>query len=65
MAKPINITIDADYISSLYDALETTEQSINEILQTIEENQDSLLDSFDDAIIMLVDAINRNREKNQ
>jgi len=58
MAKPINITIDADYISSLYDALET-EQSIDEILQTIEENQDSLLDSFDDAIIMLVDAINR------
>ena len=64
MAKPINITIDADYISSLYDALET-EQSIDEILQTITENQDSLLDSFDDAIIMLVDAINRKREQNQ
>ena len=50
MAKSINVTIDADYVSSLYDALETTEQSVDEILQIIEENQDSLLDSFDDAI---------------
>ena len=59
MAREINIKLNAEYIASLYDALETS-ADIEAIIQTIEENQDALLDMIDDNIIMIVDA---NREK--
>lgn len=59
MARGINIKLNAEYIASLYDALET-DADIEAIIQTIEENQDALLDMIDDNIIMIVDA---NREK--
>lgn len=59
MAREINIKLNAEYIASLYDALET-DADIEAIIQTIEENQDALLDMIDDSIIMIVDA---NREK--